>query len=192
MSTSIAIFIGILVIISSLLAPKRRKRYRNKYRERQELFQNKHKREAEIAVTTFDKKKLFNKGEYIALRYTNKYFADNKLNYYIFPQVPLMAFLDESDSNINIHAGLRPDFVIVNSAGDVVAVMEINGKGHRHKFDTSKFMILESVGIAVINVDTTTWNKSESYGKYVAAKVHAALNDHFFNEKSSEDIDDLF
>jgi len=26
----------------------------------------------------------------------------------------------------------------------------------------------------------------------MTSKVHAALNDHFFNEKSSEDIDDLF
>lgn len=187
MSTSLIVFIFSLIVISSLITTVRKKRrYRSKndiYYVNQ-LFTSKYKRENAILRSTFDKKRLFNKGEYIALRYTQKYLADNNLDYYIFPQIPLLAFLDETSSDINIHSGLRPDFVLANSEGEVVAVMEINGIGHSDKFDRSKSLILDSVDISIIEIDTSSWNdKACPYGKYVASKVHEGLNNYFYPSK---------
>lgn len=150
------------------------------FKDQQQVFTEKSKREAAVQAATFEKHGLMNVGETIAFERVQNILRYNKIPLHVYPQVPLMAFIEETtdaDYVLQLQKGLRPDFVLTDLQYNVVAVIEINGNGHHDKFDETKTMILNSVGIEVINVDTNGWNRSGSvtYQNHVIAKIDAAM-----------------
>lgn len=174
------IFLLIIIMFTRLLKKKPRKRkYRYSAYEKQQIFTNQTKREAAAKHATFEKKSLLNKGETFALQHIHSMLMQKRLPLYIYPQVPLLAFIEETTVNsLQLHKGLRPDFILTDIHQNVVAVVEINGNGHHDKFDHTKEIILNSVGIAVINIDTNGWNRLTkiSYKNHVVEKVDQAMN----------------
>ncbi|MBS7833590.1 DUF2726 domain-containing protein [Wohlfahrtiimonas chitiniclastica] len=150
------------------------------FKDQQQVFTEKAKREAAVKVATFEKRGLMNIGETIAFERVQSILRYNKIPLHVYPQVPLMAFIEETtnaDYVLQLQKGLRPDFVLTDFQYNVVAVIEINGNGHHDKFDDTKTMILNSVGIDVINVDTNGWNRSGSitYQNHVIQKIDEAM-----------------
>lgn len=177
------LFCFILVIISKLFKkkPKARskKRYQHSLHEKQQIFTNHNKREEAVKHATFERRQLLNKGEKHALNHIQKMIMHRNLPFHIYPQVPLLAFIQETTTvdALQLQKGLRPDFVLTDYQQNVIAVIEINGTGHHDKFDRSKTMILNSVGIKVINIDTNGWNRLSRipYETFVTEKVDQAM-----------------
>lgn len=153
--------------------------YQHTLHEKQQIFTNHVKREEAVQRATFERRGLLNKGETFALNYIQQMLIYKNLPYYIYPQVPLLAFIQETTpaEALQLQKGLRPDFILTDKQQNVIAVIEINGNGHHDKFDRSKAMILNSVGIAVIDIDTNGWNKwaKVSYENHVTQKVDQAM-----------------
>lgn len=180
----IIIFLVMMTVLSRFIKKKPRKKKKHHYSlyDKQQIFTDQTKREIAVKNATFEKRNLLNKGETFTLKYIQKILQQYNLPYHIYPQVPLMAFIQETTMNaLQLQKGLRPDFILTDDHQNVVAVIEVNGTGHHEKFDHTKEMILNSVGIDVINIDTNGWNRLAkiSYESHVVQKTDFAIKKYF-------------